>query len=182
MTSTKESAEFNVELTKSTISTLANVTVPKDTTLFKESALNANPTKPMTNTEENAPSPPVKESMNSTQLPLKLVSVFPNTLESKEYAPTAHPDTTTTATVIDVSANLASSKKEDSVILSAQVTKPTSMENANATMEFLSITANVSPLSSVLLTVNLILNQIAVCVNLDSLLLAVNVQAINTVV
>ena len=48
------------------------------------------------------------------------------------------------ATVTDVFVNLVSSKKEDSVILSVKVTKLTSMENANATMEFLFTMENVS--------------------------------------
>jgi hypothetical protein len=64
--------------------------------------------------------------------------------EFKEYAPTALLDTTMIATVTDVFVNLVSSKKEDSVILSVKVTKLTSMENANATMEFLFTMENVS--------------------------------------
>jgi hypothetical protein len=144
MTYTKESAESNVEPIKFITLTLVSATAPKDSTLCKESAQNANLERLTTNTNNNVPLLPAKDLMNSTQLLLKLVSVFLNMSEFKEYAPTALLDTTMIATVTDVFVNLVSSKKEDSVILSVKVTKLTSMENANATMEFLFTMENVS--------------------------------------
>lgn len=90
-------------------------------------------------------------------------------------------DITMTVIVIDVYANLALLRREDSVILSAQVTKPMSMANVNATTEYLSITANALLPSSVLLTVNSIPQQTAVSANLVSQLLEANAQAINIV-
>lgn len=86
-----------------------------------------------------------------------------------------------TATVIDVSANLASSKKEDSVTPSALVTKPTSTENVNATMESHFTTESALPLSSALSTVSLIPKQTAVCVNPDSQSSEENAPTINIV-
>jgi hypothetical protein len=144
MTYTKESAESNVEPIKFITLTPESATAPKDSTLCKESAQNANLERLTTNTNNNVPLLPAKDLMNSTQLLLKLASVFLNMSEFKEYAPTAHLDTTMIATVTDVFVNLVSSKKEDSVILSVKVTKLTSMENANATMEFLFTMENVS--------------------------------------
>jgi len=133
----KESAEFNVEPTKYTTSIVENVIALKDFTLFKESAQNANLEKFMMNTKENASSVPAKVLTNSTLLPPKHAFVFPNTSVSKEYALIVHLDTITIVIVIDVSANLVTSRKVDSVILSAQATKLTSTENASATMVFL---------------------------------------------
>jgi len=53
------------------------------------------------------------------------VFAFLNTYVFKDYVPTVHLDTTMIATVIDVFANLASSREEDSVILFVLVIKPT---------------------------------------------------------
>ncbi len=134
---TKESAESNVEPTKSTTLILENAIALKDSTLFKVSALNANLEKFMMTTKENALSVPAKVLTNSTLLPPKHVFVSLNMSVSKEYALTVHLDTTMIVTVTDVSASLVISRKEDFVTPSVPVTKPTSMENANATTEFL---------------------------------------------
>jgi hypothetical protein len=57
-------------------------------------------------------------------------------LEFKEFVPTVPLDTTLTATQEDAFANLDSRTSEDSVNLSAEVTKPTLTVNAFATMVF----------------------------------------------
>ena len=85
------------------------------------------------------------------------------------------------ATAIDVSANLVSSREQDSAKLSALATKPTSMENVNATTAFLYLTANALLLSSAHLTVNLTVLQATVSARQDFQLLEDNVQAINIV-
>jgi hypothetical protein len=133
----KEYAESSAELTKSTTLTQGSATALKDSILFKVFALDVILEKYMMNTKENASSLSAKVSTNSTQLPPKLVCVFLNTSAFKEYVPTARLDTIMIATVTDVFVNLASSREEDSVILSAQATKHTSTENANAIMELL---------------------------------------------
>ena len=73
--------------------------------------------------------------MNSTRLVLKLVFVFLNMCVSKELVLTVPQGTTMTASVIDVFANLATSRKADSATLSAPATKTTSTVNVNAATE-----------------------------------------------
>ena len=164
---TKESAESNAEPTRYTTSTLENATAPKASTSSKVSAPNANLESYMTNTKENASPPSVQVSTNSTQSPPKLVCASLNTSASKEYAPTAHLDTTMIATVTDVSANLATSREQDSVRLSVPATKPMSTENVNATTAFLCLTANALLHSSAHLTVNLTVLQATVSARQD---------------
>ena len=85
------------------------------------------------------------------------------------------------ATVTDVSANLATSREQDSVRLSVPATKPMSTENVNATTAFLCLTANALLHSSAHLTVNLTVLQATVSARQDFQLLEDNVQAINIV-
>lgn len=105
----------------------------------------------------------------------------PNTLESKESAATALQDTTMIATPINAFANQDSDLLEDSVNLSALLTRPTSMENANATMDFLFPTENASTLDLALLTATLMTTATAAFAAQDSQSLMENAPATNTV-
>jgi len=120
--------------------------------------------------------------MNSTAPSTDNVSVNQNMSELKESALTVLLDTTMILTQINASANLDTNKSEDSVNLSAHLTKPTSMENANATTDFLSITENVFHPDFVLLTVTLIRTVDAVSATMDIQLSMDSAVHINIVV
>jgi len=79
MTFTRESAESNVEPTRSITSTQENVTVPRDTTSSTESAVSAELRKPTMSSLKLATSPLALESTSTTQKPLKLASASPST-------------------------------------------------------------------------------------------------------
>ncbi len=182
MTSTKEYAEFNAEPTKSTTSTQENAIVLKDSTLSSELALNVKLERLMTNTLKPAPLPPVKESMNSIAPSTDNVSANPNMSESKEHAPTVLLDTTMIHTLINASASPDTNKLEDSVNHFAHLTKHTSMENVNATMDFLFIMENVFHPDSALSTVTLIRTVDAVFAMMDTQSSMENAAHTNTVV
>lgn len=182
MTSTKEYAEFNAEPIKSTTSTQENVIVLKDSILFLELALNVKLEKHMTHTLKPAPSLPAKESTNSIAPSTDNVSANPNMSELKESAPTALLDITMIHTLINASASLDTNKLEDSVNHFAHLIKYTSMENVNATMDFLSLTENVFHLDSALLTVTLIRTVDVVFAMMDIQLSMENAAHTNTAV
>lgn len=148
--STKWFAEFNVELTKYITSTLANATALKASTLSKVFALNANQEKPTTNIPRPAALFLAKESMNTIPPSPRHVSATQNTSESEVFAPDATLDTIMIAIQINAFASLDISKRTASVTQYAPLTRPTSMEDASATMAYHSITENVFVLSFVL--------------------------------
>lgn len=182
MTSIKEYAEFNAEPIKSITSTQENVIALKVTILFLELALNVKLEKHMTHILKPAPSPPAKELTNSIAPSTDNAFANPNTLELKESAPTVLLDITMIHTLINASASPDTNKLEDSVSHFAHLTKHTSMENVNATMDFLFITENVSHLDSALLTVTLIRIVDAVFAMMDTQLSMENAAHTNTAV
>ncbi len=125
-----------MELTKSITSILVNVTVPKDSISSKVSVLNVNLEKLTMSISKNVLLFLfARVAINSTQLLLKLVYVYLNLYVFKESVLTAPLDTTMTASVINVVANLATLRKVDSASLSVPVTKDTLMVNVNAAMD-----------------------------------------------
>ena len=137
MISMREYAEFNAEATRSTTSTVESAIALKDFILFKVPALNVLLVKHMMSTLKLVQLFPVKEPMNSTAPSLDNVSANLNMLELEESAITVLLDIIMIATLINAFASLDSDSLVDSVNLFVHLTKPTSMENANAIMDFL---------------------------------------------
>lgn len=181
MMSTRESAESNAEPTKSTTSTQENAIVLKDTISSKESALNANLEKPIMNTLWLAPLFLARESTNTTHLSPRPASASQNMFVLEEPAPTAILDTTMTPIQIDVFANLDILKRMASATQFAPLTRLMSMENANATMDFLFGKENVLLLKSVPWTHILMSTPDAVYAMMDTPWLEEDAAAINTV-
>jgi hypothetical protein len=137
MISMREYAEFNAEATRSTTSTVESAIALKDFILFKVPALNVLLVKHMMSTLKLVQLFPVKEPMNSTAPSLDNASANLNMLELEESAITVLLDIIMIATLINAFASLDSDSLVDSVNLFVHLTKPTSMENANAIMDFL---------------------------------------------
>jgi hypothetical protein len=134
--SMREYAEFNAEAIKSTTSTVENAIALKDFILFKVPALNVLLVNHMMSILKLALLFPVKVLMSSIAPSLDNVSANLSMLELEESAITVLLDTIMIATLINAFANLDSDSLVDSANLFAQLIKPTSMENANATMDF----------------------------------------------
>lgn len=181
MISMKEFAEFNAEATKSTTSTVENAIALKDFILFKVPALNVLLVNHMMSTLKPAQSFPAKVPMSFTALLPDNASANLNMLELKESAITVLLDITMTATLINASANPDSNLLVDSVNPSALLTKPTSMENVNATMDFLSATENALAQDHALLTAILMITVDAASAAQVSQSSMVNAPAINIV-
>jgi len=137
MISMREYAEYNAEAIKSTTSTVENAIALKDFILFKVPAPNVLLVNHMMSTLKLAQLFPVKEPINSTAPSLDNVSANLNMLELEESAITVLLDIIMIATLINAFASLGSDSLVDSVNLFVHLTKPTSMENANAIMDFL---------------------------------------------
>lgn len=105
MISTNVFAESSVEQIKSTTFSLKNVNVLKDTTLLTVHAPDVNQNKLTMNILSPVTSLLAQESTNTSQPPLKLVSVNLDMSESEESALTVTQDTTMIVTLIDVSVN-----------------------------------------------------------------------------
>jgi hypothetical protein len=137
MTSIKEFAEFNAEQINCTTSTVENATVLRVTTSSKELALSACQEKPTIPIPKPATLFHALDLMNSTVISHSSAFASHNMSELMEYAPTVLLDTTSIAIQGNAFASLDTRQLEDSVNQSALQIRPTPMENANATMDFL---------------------------------------------
>lgn len=138
----REFVEFNAEAIKSITSIVVNAIALKDFILFKVHALNVLLVNHMISTLKLALLCHVKVLMSSIAPSLDNASASLSMLELKESATTVLLDITMIATLINASANLDSDLSVDSANLFALLTKPTSMESANATMDFLLLMEN----------------------------------------
>lgn len=178
----REYAELSVDQTKSTTSTLENVIVPKDITLFKEFAQNVNLMKLIMNILRHAVSLLAQESMNSTHQSLILVSVNQDTSKLEEFVPTAALDNIMTHSLIDVFASQDIKNIKETVNQFVLQEQLTSTENVSVPTECQFIMENVQALRNAHFILIGIKKLIAVFVMQDTELSTEDAAAINIVV